>query len=61
MNVKGPDSHPMYLWINDVYNKKPKWNFFKFLFNRNGELVETWTSMTKPDSSKITKKIDKLI
>ena len=61
MDVKGIDAHPIYSWINETYNKKPKWNFFKFLFDRNGELVETWTSMTKPDSSKITKKIDKLI
>tara|TARA_B100001287_G_scaffold275356_1_gene282763 strand:+ start:1237 stop:1773 length:537 start_codon:yes stop_codon:yes gene_type:complete len=61
MSVKGSDAHPMYSWIDNVYNKKPKWNFFKFLFNRKGELVESWSSMTKPDSSKITKQIDKLI
>ncbi len=61
MDVKGDNAHPLYSWINDKYNKKPKWNFFKFLFDRNGELVESWSSMTKPDSSKITKQIDKLI
>ena len=61
MNVKGENAHPIYNWINNEYNKSPKWNFFKFLFNRNGKLVDTWSSMTKPDSDKITKKIDKLI
>ena len=61
MDVKGSNAHPIYSWIDVVYNKKPKWNFFKFLFNRNGKLVESWSSMTKPDSSKITKQIDKLI
>ena len=61
MDVKGSNAHPIYSWIDNAYNKKPKWNFFKFLFDRNGELVETWSSMTKPDSSKITKQIDKLI
>ena len=61
MNVKGSEAHPIYAWINEVYNKKPKWNFFKFLFDRNGELVESWSSMTKPDSPKITNKIDTLI
>ncbi len=61
MNVKGSDAHPIYTWISDEYNKVPKWNFYKFLFNRNGELVDTWSSMTKPDSFKITRKIDKLI
>ena len=61
MDVKGSNAHPLYAWINEAYDKKPKWNFFKFLFNRNGELIDTWSSMTKPDSSKITKKIDSLI
>ena len=61
MDVKGTDAHPIFSWINDTYNKKPKWNFFKFLFNREGKLVQSWSSMTKPDSAKITNQIDKLI
>lgn len=61
MNVKGNNVHPIYSWINNEYNKFPKWNFFKFLFDRNGELVDMWSSMTKPDSSKIKKQIDRLI
>ncbi len=61
MDVKGSNAHPIYAWLDKTYNKKPKWNFFKFLFNRDGELVESWSSMTKPDSSKITNQIDKLI
>ncbi len=61
MNVKGKDAHPIYLWINEAYNKKPKWNFFKYLFDRDGKLVDAWSSMTKPDSPKITNEIDKLI
>ena len=61
MSVKGEDVHPMYAWINEEYNKSPKWNFFKFLFNREGILVNSWSSITKPDSFNITKQIDKLI
>ena len=61
MNVKGENAHPMYQWINDEYNKSPKWNFYKYLFDRSGSLVESWSSMTKPDSKRITKNIDKLI
>ena len=61
MSVKGENAHPIYTWIKSEYNESPKWNFFKFLFNRNGELVNSWSSMTKPDSLKITKQIDKLI
>ena len=61
MNVKGDDAHPIYKWINDKYRKKPKWNFYKFLFDRDGLLIDSWSSITKPNSKKIINKIDKLI
>ena len=61
MEVRGSNAHPIYSWIYENYNKRPKWNFFKFLFNRDGILIDSWSSITKPDSSKITNQIDKLI
>ena len=61
INVKGENAHPIFSWIKEKYNKSPKWNFYKYLFNRSGNLTDTWSSMTKPDSTKITIKIDKLI
>ena len=61
MNVKGSNAHPIYAWIEKEYNEKPKWNFYKYLFDRNGQLVKSWSSMTKPDSTKITILIDRLI
>ena len=61
MDVKGKNVHPIYSWIEEEYNEKPKWNFYKYLFDRNGQLIKSWSSMTKPDSSKITNLIDRLI
>ena len=61
MNVKGGKAHPIFSWIDEEYNQAPKWNFYKYLFDRNGKLIKTWSSMTKPDSSKITNEIDLLI
>ena len=61
IEVKGKNIHPMYQWIENNYSKSPKWNFYKYLFNRSGELEESWSSITKPDSKKIINKIDKLI
>ena len=61
INVTRKDAHPLYKWIYEEYGKRPKWNFYKFLFNREGELVDSWSSMTKPDNIRIIKKIDKLI
>ena len=61
IDVKGANAHPLYKWISDDYGKTPKWNFNKFLFDGQGQLVENWSSMIKPDSSKITSIIDQLI
>ena len=61
IEVKGDDAHPLFKWIEDEYNKSPRWNFYKYLFNRSGKLVDSWTSITKPDSNKIKRKIDQLI
>ena len=61
ISIAGKDAHPLYQWINEEYGKRPKWNFYKFLFNTKGKLVDSWSSITKPDSKKITKEIDKLI
>ena len=61
IEVKGEKSHEIYKWIKNEYDQSPKWNFYKYLFNRDGKLVKSWGSITKPDSKKITKKIDELI
>ena len=61
INVKGKDAHPIYQWISKEYNITPKWNFYKFLFDRNGHLTDSWSSITKPNNNKIINKIDNLI
>ncbi len=61
VEVKGENAHPIYKWITENYGKTPKWNFYKYLFDGEGNLVSSWSSMTTPDSQKITNEIDKLI
>ena len=59
--VTGDDSHDIFSWLRAEYSKSPKWNFHKYLFDRNGNLDSSWSSITKPDSSKILKEINKLL
>ena len=61
INVKGDDSHQLFKWIKNEYGKSPKWNFYKYLFDRDGKLTSSWSSMTKPDHSKILKEINKVL
>jgi len=60
-DVNGSDRSPFYRFLvnSSVGEGKPiKWNFGKFLLNREGEVIARWGSMTKPLSSKITEAIE---
>ena len=61
MNVKGDNSHQLFKWLKNEYGKTPKWNFYKYLFDREGELTFSWSSMTKPDHTKIIKEINEVL
>ena len=62
-NVKGDDAHDIYKWARDNYGKSaiPKWNFYKILINKNGKIEQTYSSLTKPMSNKIVKKIEEIL
>ena len=61
--VKGNNAHPIYKWAKENHGSsaKPKWNFHKILINKDGKIVETYSSLTNPRSKKITSKIEELI
>ena len=61
VSVKGKNSHEIFSWLKNEYDKVPKWNFYKYLFNRDGKLISSWSSITKPDHDNIVNKIDKLL
>jgi glutathione peroxidase len=42
-------------------NVSPKWNFQKYLINKNGEVVDYFLPITVPTASKIKKAINKLL
>ena len=61
--VKGDDAHPFYRWAGDELGAlaKPRWNFHKYLIDRNGQLVNWFATTTKPSSPKIKKAIENLL
>ena len=61
--VSGSDAHPFYKWAKVTYGNKtiPKWNFHKLLINKEGKIVETYSSTTKPTSEKVITKIENLL
>ena len=63
VEVKGENAHPIYLWAKKNFGKSavPKWNFHKILINVDGEIQETYSSLTSPTSKKITNEIEKIL
>ncbi len=63
INVIGNNSHPFYKWAKNSYGMGaiPKWNFHKIIIDRNGKIIDTFNSFTKPSSKKFIKIIEKLI
>lgn len=60
VDVKGDNQHPLYTWLttkdlNGVSSSSVKWNFQKYLIDEDGKLIDYFYSITKPNSSKITK------
>lgn len=60
-NVIGAEAHPFYVWIHDVLGfwSAPKWNFHKYLIDREGHPVDFFGSTTKPESETLVNAIEK--
>ena len=58
--VVGENAHPFYRWAKHElgFIAAPKWNFHKYLIDRNGKLVNYFFSTTKPQSKRLIKAIE---
>jgi len=63
IKVKGDEAHEIYKWALKNFGKsaEPKWNFHKILISKEGKIVDTYSSFTKPTSKKIVDEIEKIL
>lgn len=66
IRVRGPYAHPLYKFfadkkMNGKLKSTPRWNFHKFLVSKTGVVTDFFYPFTKPTSSKIRKKIARLL
>ena len=63
VDVKGSEAHSIYKWAKKNHGRStiPKWNFHKILINRDGNVEDTYSSLTNPMSNKIIKKIESIL
>ncbi len=57
--VKGEAAHPFYKWAaRQNSNDVPKWNFFKYLLDKNGRIVGTFGTITAPLDKSVVQMIE---
>ncbi len=59
--VRGKDAHPFFKLLAQETNSAPKWNFHKYLIDRDGNVIESFSTVTGPGSNRIKNKIEELI
>jgi glutathione peroxidase len=63
VDVKGKDAHPLFKYLTSeqkgLVTEDIKWNFTKFLVNKDGKVVDRFAPQKEP--AKIKKEIEKLI
>ncbi|SDR05107.1 glutathione peroxidase [Virgibacillus subterraneus] len=56
VDVKGENCHPLFVYltrqVKGMLTKQIKWNFTKFLVNKQGEVIDRFAPQTKPGSFK---------
>ena len=66
VTVKGKEAHPLFQFLankklNGVLNSAPRWNFHKYLINRQGQVVDYFFPFTHPTSNRVCKAIEELL
>lgn len=61
--VMGSGAHPLFHALRDEYGDDvtPRWNFYKYLFDRHGDMVEFWPSKVEPDDPAVTHQIERFL
>ena len=63
VKVNGKEADPLYVWLKDQKSgplgKRIEWNFAKFLIDRDGQVLERFSSKTEPKT--LQKSIENLL
>lgn len=61
MSVKGEDVDPLYRMLANKSGQAPKWNFFKYLMDKNGNVVNAYVSAVKPTDKALVNDIEQAL
>ena len=66
VHVKGKNASALYQFLadkkkNGKINSIPKWNFHKYIVDKEGKVVDYYLTITKPTSNRLKKRIKSLL
>ncbi|MGK0389666.1 MAG: glutathione peroxidase [Maribacter sp.] len=66
VHVKGKNASALYQFLSDKdkngkINSIPKWNFHKYIIDKEGKVVDYYLTITKPTSNRLKKRIKSLL
>ena len=59
--VTGKNANPLFLDLAKAGGGAPRWNFYKYLVGRDGKLIDSYSSMTAPDSGSLVSDVKKAL
>ena len=59
--VSGKEANPLFAELIKAGGSAPRWNFYKYLIGRDGKFIDSYASITTPQSSRITGDIKKAL
>lgn len=59
--VRGSDANPVFVELIEKTGEEPRWNFYKYLVNRDGEVVGVYPSTTRPDDQGLRRDVERLL
>ena len=60
-NVKGNGASPLYRQLAQQTGKAPGWNFHKYLVGRDGQVLDSYSSVTEPNNAGLVRAIEKAL
>jgi glutathione peroxidase len=58
-SVRGKDANPLFRQLAEKTGRAPLWNFHKYLIGRDGAVVDSYSSITGPESAGLVQAIEK--
>jgi glutathione peroxidase len=60
VKTKGDGQSPVFTFLT-AKHPKPRWNFYKYLIGRDGEVRDYFVSLTGPDNKRLRRAVEKAV